>query len=102
MQEHPDQEDQEPHLQNLHNNFQDGLQNNQHFQHCCHLFYFLKDPGQVGNQPLQEEPNMRGKLITTERPKICSYPSNNPHQRIHLHYYCGSSPGSPTKTYIHH
>ena len=25
-----------------------GLQNNQHFQHCCHIFYFLKYLGQVG------------------------------------------------------
>ena len=30
---------------------------------------------------------------TTERPKIFSYPSNHPHQRTHLHYYCGNSPG---------
>ena len=33
------------------------LQDNYHFQHCCHLFYFLKDPRQMGNQPLQEGNN---------------------------------------------
>ena len=30
---------------------------------------------------------------TIERPKVCSYPSNHPYQGIHLHYYCGTSPG---------
>ena len=30
---------------------------------------------------------------TTESPKVCSDPSNHPHQGIHLHYYCCSSPG---------
>ena len=37
---HPNQEDQAPHLQILHNNLQDCLQDNQHFQHWCHLLYF--------------------------------------------------------------
>ena len=45
IQEHPDQEALAPHLQILHNNFQDGLQDNQHFQWCCHLLYLLKYPG---------------------------------------------------------
>ena len=31
------------------------------------------------------------KALLQKGPKICSYPSNHPHQRIHLHYYCGSS-----------
>ena len=57
VQEHPYQEDQAPHLQILHNKLQDGLQDNQHFQHCCHLLYFLKYPGQLSNQPLQEGTN---------------------------------------------
>ena len=46
-----------PHLQILHNNLQNGLQDNQHSQHCCYLFYFLMYPGQFGNQPLQEGTN---------------------------------------------
>ena len=33
------------------------------------------------------------KSLLQKGPKICSYPSNHLHQRIHLHYYCGSSPG---------
>ena len=39
----------------------------------------------------QEGTNTWRNTFTTERPKMCSYPSNHPHQRIH-HYYCGSSP----------
>ena len=57
VQEYPNQEAQAPHLQILHNNLQDGLQDNQHFQHCCHLLFLLKQPGQVGNEPLQEGTN---------------------------------------------
>ena len=57
VKEHPTQEAQAPHLQSLHNNLQDGSQDIQHFQHCHQLFYFLKYPGQVGNQPLQERTN---------------------------------------------
>ena len=50
---------QTPHLQVLlHNNLQDGLQDNQHFQHCCHPLFLPKHPGQVGNQPLQEGTNI--------------------------------------------
>ena len=48
---------------------------------------------QVGNQHLKEGANTRRKVFTTERPTICSYPSNHPHQGIHLLYYRGSSPG---------
>ena len=33
------------HFQILQNNLQDGVQDNQHFQHCCHLLYLLKHPG---------------------------------------------------------
>ena len=58
VQEYPNQEAQAPHLQILHNNLQDGLQNNLHFQHCCHLLNFLKYPGQVCNQPCQEGTNI--------------------------------------------
>ena len=54
VQEYPNQEAQAPHLQILHNKLQVGLQDKQHFQHCFYLLYFLKNPGQVGNQPLQE------------------------------------------------
>ena len=97
VQEHPDQKPQGPHLQILHNNLQDGLQDNQHFQHCSHLLYFIKYPGQVGNQPLQEGPNTWRKVFTTERPNLYNYPSNHPHQGIHLHYYCGSCPGRWTQ-----
>ena len=57
LQEYPNQEAEAPHLQILYNNLQDGLQDNQHFQHCCHLLFLLKHPGQVSNQPLQEETN---------------------------------------------
>ena len=87
------QEAQRPHFQILHNILQDGLQDNQHFQHCCHFLYLLMYQGQMGNQPLQERTNIQREVFTTEWPKICSYPSNHPHQVIHLHYYCGSSPG---------
>ena len=90
-------EAQAPHLQILHNNLQDDLQDNQHFQHCCHLLYLLKYPGQVGIQPLQEGNYILRKVFTTERPKICRYPSNHPHQGIHLCYYCCSSPGRWTQ-----
>ena len=44
--------------------------------------------------------NLSKKELTPEetsllqkRPKICSYLSKNPYQRIYLHCYCGSSPG---------
>ena len=37
----------------INNKLQDGLQDNQHLQHCCCLRFLLKYPGQVGNQPLQ-------------------------------------------------
>ena len=57
VQEHPNQEAQEPYLQSLHNNLLDGLIDNQDFQHYCHLFYYLRYLGQVGNQPLQEGTN---------------------------------------------
>ena len=57
------------------------------FKHSCHLFHFLKYSGQVGNQHLQEGTNIWRKVFTTKRP------SSNPHQRLYLHHYCGSSPG---------
>ena len=93
VQEHPDQEAQEPYLQSHHSNLKDGLQDNQHFQQYCHFICYLRYPGQVGNQPLQEGTNTIRKVFTTEGPKICSYPVNHPCQRIYLHYYCGSSLG---------
>ena len=37
------------------------------------------------------------KVSTTERPKILSYPSIHPCQRIYIHYYCGSSLGRWTQ-----
>ena len=57
VQEHPNQEAQEAHLQILYNNLQIGFLDNLHFQHCCHLLYLLKYPGKVVNQPLQEGTN---------------------------------------------
>ena len=54
---HPDQEAQALYPQSLHNNLQDGLQDNLHFQHYCHLIYYLRYPGQVGNQALQAGSN---------------------------------------------
>ena len=88
VQEHPNQEAQAPHFQILHNNLQDCLQDKQHFQHCCHILYCLKHPGQVGNQPLQEGTNTWRKSLYYRKPKACSYPNNHPHQVIHLYYYC--------------
>ena len=83
VQEHPDQEAQVPHLQSLHNDLQDALKDNQHFQHFFDPFCFLKYPEQVGNQPLQEGTNTGRKVFTTERPKICSYPSKYPCHKIY-------------------
>ena len=61
VQEHPDQKAQAPHLKSLINIFQDGLQGNQHFQHCCHLLYLSTYPRQVGNQS-----NLSKKELTPE------------------------------------
>ena len=65
-----------PHLQSLHYNLQNSLQDNQHFQHCCHPFYFLKYPGQVGNQPLQEGTNpLKKSLYYKKGPKFSVTPA---------------------------
>ena len=74
VQEHPDQEAQAPHLQSLCNNLQDGLQDNKYFQHCCHIFYFLKYPGEVGNQPFQEG-TKEEKSLLQKGPKFAVTPA---------------------------
>ena len=78
VQEHPYQETQAPHLQILHNNLQDGLQDNQHFQHCCHLLYLLRYPGQVGNQLLPEGTNTWKKSSLLKGPKFAVTPATIP------------------------
>ena len=67
------------------------------FQHYCHIFYYLKYPGQVDDQPLQKGTDAWRKAFTTGMPKIYTYPSNHACQRIYLHYYCGSSPNRWTQ-----
>ena len=81
----------------LNNNLQDGLQDNNTFNTAITSSTSSSIQDKWVNNLSKKELTPEEKSLLQKRPKICSYPSNHPHQRIHLHYYCGSSPGRWTQ-----